>query len=243
MIPRVVPKLIGAFDASGKEDTPCLVVAGFVSSPTDWKLFDAQWTGRLKEDGIHHFHMCEFAHSVGQFATGWKEDETRRQRLFRDLIQIIQSNVYRKFSSSVEMDSFSRLSAENRRAYALNAYSLACRGCAADIRNWQKSEKFVVPTAYVFEDGDAGRGLVTKRFQEDGLPPPSFKGKKDFSPLQAADILAYELHKPHRDMLAGKPRIKQFRFGLQELNKIPGEPSYYSPKNLQELQGYLSTLA
>lgn len=40
-------RLIGAFDASGKEDLDCMVVAGFVSNVEDWKDCDKQWMDRL----------------------------------------------------------------------------------------------------------------------------------------------------------------------------------------------------
>src|SRR5271154_5458785 len=90
----VPAKLIAAFDASGKEDSLCVVVAGFIASHEDWKSFDTQWIKRLKQGGIEHFHMVDFAHSRKQFERGWAEDESRRQRLFGDLIDIIKSHVY-----------------------------------------------------------------------------------------------------------------------------------------------------
>jgi hypothetical protein len=35
-------------------------------------------------------------------------------------------------------------------------------------------------------------------------------------------------------LLAGKPRIKKFRWGLEQLSKIPGEAGY-CPQNMAEL--------
>jgi hypothetical protein len=58
------------------------------------------------------------------------------------------------------------------------------------------------PIAYVFEAGDRHRGRLMERMEQDAFPPPIFLPKKDvvrdgvlypgFTPLQAADILAYE---------------------------------------------------
>jgi hypothetical protein len=227
-------ELIAAFDASGKENSEVIVVAGFISSHTDWSSFNTQWLERLKQDELEYFHMVDFANFRRHFATGWRGNEERRRRLFGDLLDIIRSHVYRQFASAIEMNTFDRLSSENKKEFSLNAYVLAARTCAADVRRWQEEEKFQPPTAYAFEDGDEGKGLMTERFLKDGLAAPVFKGKKDYTPLQAADILAYELHKPHRDLLAGKPR-GPFRFGLDQLSHIPGVPGYYSPANLQEL--------
>ncbi|MGA2716980.1 MAG: hypothetical protein ABSG41_28165, partial [Bryobacteraceae bacterium] len=92
-----------------------------------------------------------------------------------------------------------------------------------------------------------------ERFLGDNISLPLFKPKKDsvksdgtevlaYTPLQAADILCYELHKPHRDLLAAKGPIKKFRWGLGQLSKIPGEPGYYSPNNLAELNQRLNEL-
>ena len=251
---NVPAKLIAAFDASGQEESACLVVAGFIASHDDWASFDKEWLARLKKDGLTYFHMVDFANFRKQFAKGWEEDEPRRRRLLGDLVGIIKSHVYRLFSSSIEMNTFDTLSSENKKEYSFNAYVLAARSCAADVRRWQKREKFTPPTAYAFEDGDGGKGMLEKRFLEDNLSKPVFKLKKDtvqpdgstirgYTPLQAADILAYELHKPHRDLLAGKPRIPRFRWALGELLRVPGEPGYYSPKHLRDLNERLEALS
>lgn len=245
------PSLVAVFDASGKEDTPCIVVAGFISSPKDWDAFDDGWTARLKQDGLDYFHMVEFAHSKKQFANGWKEDEARRQNLLADLLTIITGTVYRQFGCAIEMENFDKLSAENKKEFSLNAYALAARTCAADIRRWLDEQKWPSRTAYVFEDGDEGKGLLIKRFEKDALPTPSFKPKfevtkdgtsKPFTPLQAADILAYEVHKPYRDVLEGKPPVKKFRWGFEELSKITGVLGHYASKDLKDLNSRLNSL-
>ena len=166
--------------------------------------------------------------------------------MLKDLIDIVKSHVYRQFASAIEMKTFGLLSEESRKYFSFNPYVLAARSCAADIRLWQVQEKFETPTAYVFEQGDGGVGMMTDNFLGDNLPIPVFKPKKDttmpdgtvssaYTPLQAADILAYELHKPHKDILSGKPRISKFRWALEELARIPGVPGYYSAGNMRQL--------
>jgi hypothetical protein len=229
------------------------VVAGFISSHKDWQAFDTAWINRLREDGLDYLHMKEFAGSRVQFAEGWKDNEARRQKLFGDLIGIIKSHVYRKFGSVIIMDGWEKLSQGNKQEYSLNAYVLAARTCAARVREWQEAENFKSPTGYAFEDGDEGKGMLDKRFVDDNLPRPVFKPKKDrqkpdgttergYTPLQAADILAYELQKPTNNMLAGKPRVPKFRWGLEELLQIPGEPGIYTIKHLKDLNERLQIL-
>lgn len=236
-------RLIAAFDASGNESSGLIVVAGFISSVKDWKSFSALWHARLEEDGLEYFHMVDFASSREQFRQGWREDEARRQHLLGDLLGLIKSHAYRQFSSAVEMKTFSRLSAENKRKSSLNAYVLAARTCAADVRRWQGQEGFYSPTAFIFEDGDEGRGMLKRRFLEDGLSEPIFAPKRECAIVQAADILAYELYRPHRDMLAGRRTPSRFRYAFKELRDIPGVPGYYSASNLADVDGELRRLS
>jgi len=192
------------FDASGHEsDKPYLVVAGFISSADDWINFSEKWKMRLNQDGLPYFRMSEYAHSRRVFE-GWRNQEAKRRSLLADLIDLIKSHAYRQYGCVIDIKSFLQiLPKEHRNTYHLNAYSLAARDCAAQIRKWAKSENITSPIKFVFEDGDKGTGQLIQRFGEDNLPSPDFAPKKDtikngitvpgFIPLQAADIWAYEL--------------------------------------------------
>jgi hypothetical protein len=158
-------RLVAAFDASGKEDQPCLVVAGFLASHSDWQAFHNAWTERLEKEGLGYFHMVDFAANRKQFE-GWRLLEDRRQQLYGDLIAIIQSHVYRQFACVIENQQFGRISAVNRQEYRLNAYTLACRTCAADVRRWCSKNDFGdTPIGFAFEDGDIGKGMLIQRFR------------------------------------------------------------------------------
>jgi hypothetical protein len=86
----------------------------------------------------------------------------------------------------------------------------------ADISNWKQQEGLShVPTGYVFEEGDNGAGLLSERLLKDGHSRPYFLPKKDraepdgtrinaYTPLQAADMLAYELAKRQMKYWTGK---------------------------------------
>ena len=85
----------------------------------------------------------------------------------------------------------------------------------------------------VFEHGDEGRGKLLRIFESDNLPRPEFLKKKEYLPLQAADILAYEIFNAVEKV--ERNQLKNPRWPLGELNKIPGEPGIYLDKNIQEL--------
>jgi hypothetical protein len=241
--------LAAYFDASGhQEDQKYLVVAGFVSSPKEWINFDRFWTERLKKDGLQYFHANEFAQSVGQF-NGWRGDEKRRRSLSEDLMAIIKSHVFRMFGCIVINKVLAEdMSKETRDKWLINAYSLAGRDCVGKLRIWQVEQRWnnVVPEL-IFEDGDIGKGLLSKALVRDGFSEPIFRPKKDrvmsngsirkgLSPLQPADWLAYEF------FLATKTKNVD-RWPLQQFILTPGFDAIgiIAPENLQLLSAMLTT--
>jgi hypothetical protein len=72
------------------------VLAGFAPDAARWREFDLRWRARLLEDGLTYFHMHKFAQCRGIFK-GWREQESRRQALLFDLLEIIVEHAYRKF--------------------------------------------------------------------------------------------------------------------------------------------------
>jgi hypothetical protein len=240
---------VAAFDASGHErDQLCLVVAGFISSAKDWSSFDQEWKSRLSCDGISYFHMVEFAHCVKQFK-GWKGQEKRRMRLLGDLLEIIRRNVYRKFGAVVVNTTFKEnLSDKAKEKFFLNAYSLAGRSCVADVGNWAKEQvpRITTPIQYIFEDGDIGKGKLIERMNRDGYPTPDFRKKKDtiapdgitlpaFTPLQAADFLAYEIFSSvKKTETTGSS--DDLRWAMEEFIKTPiGHPGIYEVEDLERM--------
>lgn len=240
--------LAAYFDASGhQDDQKYLVVAGFVSSPQEWVNFDRLWGERLRQDGIQFFHANEFAHSIGQF-NGWRGDEARRRSLTADLMDIIKRHVFRMFGSVVINEVLNEeISEQTREQYLINAYSLAGRSCAADLRQWLLKERWQTVPELIFEDGDIGKGLLRRTLVRDGFAEPIFRPKKDtetqdgmviqaLTPLQPADWLAYEI------FLASKSQSVE-RWPLQEFLSTPGydKVGIYSPADLQALEAEVNT--
>lgn len=236
-----------AFDASGHEkDQLSLVVAGFISSAKDWAIFDQEWKDRLAEDGLQSFHMVEFAQSSGAFKEGWRQDEKRRQELLSDLISIIRRNSYRKFGVAIINQTFQgNVPDDIKRDFRLNAYSLAGRTCVADVSKWATGEKISTPIQHIFEDGDIGRGKLIERMNRDGYPTPDFRQKRDsftpeglpvpaFTPLQAADILAYELFKVVKTVETSGP-VSRFRWAMNEFMDMQGYLGIYQAGDLGEM--------
>jgi hypothetical protein len=90
----------------------------------------------------------------------------------------------------------------------------------------------------------------------DGLPMPLFQRKKDtitrdgrtipgFTPLQAADILAYEQFVAvRRSEIDPDFSIDSLRWAFLELDRHPpGVPGIYEEENIQELERRLAALS
>jgi|SRR5208282_5813155 len=191
-------------DASRTLGQQFTVVAGAVASVQDWKEFDGEWRQALKDNDLEYFRMSEFAHSVGQFEKGWKRNESRRQEIFLRLAQIIVNNVACWVGVSVAQEEYEAAD----RVYQLHEYSqpfTVCSLTCIDLaRKWQSSRHLdYLAMEYVFEEGDEHTGQFWQRCKEWYGKYPIFRKKVDdratpekpVTPLQVADIAAYEIGK------------------------------------------------
>lgn len=235
-----------AFDASGSEDdpnTPYLVVAGYVSRAERWITFSELWNARLKEDGLTYFRMSEFAQSTGTF-DGWKLEEHRRRSLLKDLVDLIKTHAIQMFGCAVKISAMQDMTVETRTQFYITAYALAGMHCAAAVATWSHegaNDDQDAPCTLVYEEGDTGQDALRKRLEEDEFPF-SFQPKRDtlrkktgliapgFVPLQAADILAYEVAIGVRD------GDFERRWPAVQLNGMPGRIGIYEAEDMPELE-------
>jgi hypothetical protein len=112
---------------------------------------------------------------------------------------------------------------EKARRITGGAYGLAATACFMDAATLLEPTFPTARIAYTFESGAKGAGQILKVFQQNYKDPVqratlklaglSFSGK-DVVPLQAADILAYEMfkHLPRQlGMEARRPRLERLR--------------------------------
>jgi hypothetical protein len=212
-------------DASGGEDQPEMIVAGYASTVGAWESFDWNWKLVLAKYSLPYFHMKEFAHFKGPFK-GWEQKEGTRRNLLADLAGVIHSHVLFGVACGVRYDVFQKVNLD----YVLSEvfgceYAMCGRDCVA-----QASKKLVAlgyegqPIRFVFEDGDEGKGHLMHVLERDKklLPifEPSLPGKREghpgLTPLQAADFAAYELLKAIKQGKKQSP-FSEFRKSLQIL--------------------------
>lgn len=233
-----------AFDASQDLRKKYLTVSGFIASAGDWVDFDVAWRKRLADDGLSCFHMVDFAQSNLAFK-GWNEQENRRRSLLSDLLDIIQSHAYRKFGCTIIAEAYETgISPESKDFFAPNQLAMAGTLAGAEVLNWADSERITQKPRMVFEDGDYGKGKLMDKVKQLFGVSPDFQLKCDkpgidaFTPLQAADILAYETTQILEKY--GTQRFgERFRWPFKQLTAIPGEIRVLTAQAAETAEGMM----
>jgi len=244
--------LTAAIDCSKDKDRKYFVMAAFVSSAEEWSAFDSEWRARLAVDSLPYFHMNPFAHATTHpqppFDKSWIGQEKRRKVLLSDLLDIIHSRAWRKFICMLPINVLDTFSLDSRRYYIPSLIALAGQLLWTEIEKWRREEKWVNQVEMVFEQGDEDVGTLINVMRAATGVIPSFRHKKDnpekgivaFTPLQASDILAYEVQKLAG--MEGRPRDTPFRFPYYQLEKIPGGLNLMSERSARIHESALAVM-
>ncbi len=143
------------------------------------------------------------------------------------------------------------MSPKNLAEFRMTAYTIAGMFSVAHVDNWALSERIRTPVEIIFEDGDAGKATL-QSYLSPRKPDPIFRPKKPerrdgfeipaFTPLQAADILAYELFVRVREVekQGGDLEWTPPRFALEPFYKMAGNIGYLDAKDFANLDGVLT---
>ena len=212
------------FDDSGHpDDQDCLVVAGFVASEEQWRRFEETWRRILDPLKIDPFHMTEF-----EASTRWSRRE-KDEILYR-LVRATTVRAQFYIAHVVNMSAYREINAEFAFEQEIGTpYALAGRTVARSLNEWKAAQpgtrdKLLV----VFEDGTKHKGDLIDVMQRDGLPCPAFRKKHEGIPLQAADLLAWEVF----NCVTG---VEMMRPSLDKLTDIPGDEGEYGKDALLEM--------
>jgi hypothetical protein len=168
--------------------------------------------------------MREFAHSVGVFE-GWKGKEQKRRKLFGTLLNKIAAIHPIPLGSITSLAAYRSLTREHQVIYH-DPYLRGFSDCAGLPGLLLKDEPQDVKYAVVFSEQAEFRHRAESVYQmlkqyfsfSHRMSHPKFKNMVDVLPLQAADIIAYELHREFERQLY-EPS-KEPRYGYKELLKM-----------------------
>lgn len=213
----------GYFDASGKHlGSKALAISGVLGLSDEWGAFEYEWGQALEEWGLESFHMARFANGWGPFK-GWSE-ATRRERIAR-LLAIINRHILGSVGVLIPLATYHQYLTGQARKLSGGPYGLA------GLTLFREASDLVGPMvpnaeiAYVYEIGDEGHGQFDKIFNDNyrdvaqrakyRLLSLRFEDKRRYLPLQAADILAYEMYRDFERYIGEVKRNR--RYPLQVL--------------------------
>jgi len=201
-----------------------MCVAGYVSTRWRWKKFERDWQRLLSEEGLSAFHRTDLENLQKEFK-GWTA--ARRDQARRKAHKIIKKWALAGVAVGFPFDLYERTihTPELRKRFA-KPYALCTMRCIITLSEWASEEGYREPIDYVFDRGDEGKGQVLDAFRVSDrdkylLGSCRFEDKKKFVPLQAANVLAYEVYRFTTEQVVKGGAEQGVREELEDLLGIP----------------------
>lgn len=193
------------FDDSGNENRlqeKACSLAGYVATVEQWGYFEEHWKKVLKEKKVSYLHMRDFAPCVKEFAK-YKDDEQGRIELIQSLIEVMKNAQLEGVASVVKMPDIRYYN--DRDNYDFIPYSLNLHTCMdimsarwpnTTIELYLDRRNKLQPKINKAIEYAKSENLFGK-YNKDILPIPLPKelNFRNFVEIQAADLLAWEIHK------------------------------------------------
>jgi hypothetical protein len=230
------------FDESGTHDgSPAVVVAGWLASANQWAHFSADWLRELRAFRLYPpvFHMTDFESRRQAFAT-WSNPE--RIRRLQRLQKIIRRRTRKAIAVAVAVDAYAVAREERKVPGELSAYGFAVMECTKKVGAWADLTGHKDPVGYCFEAGAKHQGDVVTAMTCVEKNPTfqarfrygswAFGFKQDLPPLQAADMLAYEVWKEmvNANLVDGGDRIRPRRLSLAAMSDVVVDFTHYNAR-------------
>jgi len=221
-------------DDSGTDgNSPIAVAACYVSSKTQWDEFVRNWNEVMEVEGFDVFHMAEF---VAKPDAGHKPfcnwDNKKKTRVYSKLASIINTRVRTGFGVAIPKAAYDQAAPQYfRDRYANDHYTYAVLCCINLVAEWRAQYGITSPVQHIFDQGSPQTqikavwdilGSYKPAAEKFGLAPNgcSFQDKKFFKPLQAADILAWQMRNHmRRVMVEHKDDLSSCHEGFQMLRR------------------------
>ncbi|HUK48020.1 MAG TPA: DUF3800 domain-containing protein [Terriglobales bacterium] len=238
------------FDDSGTHrNSEVAIAACYVSTKRGWDSFVDAWDDARVEEGFDVFHMADF---VAPRERGHKPfcdwDNAKKDHVYDRLAKIINENKRIGIACGVPKKAYDEeVPDELRIHYGREHYAFAVRKCLMSILEWRESSQIILPMRYVFDwemSGSGKRAEISAMMHtmhaswrdKFGLEPEgfSFERKEEFKPLQAADILAWQMNNLMRRMPNGEENLSGTHPGFIKLrNSQHMDLGFFTPEQLR----------
>jgi len=197
------------FDDSGTNaQSEIAIAACYVSTEPGWKRFVGEWDAARFEEGFDVFHMAEFVAPREQGHKPWCEwDNAKKDRVYKRLATIINDHKRVGIAAAVPKTVYDKVPDRVRQHYGFEHYTFAVRSCLMKIWEWREKSLITHPMQYIFDWEKPGSLKHTEISNLLGGVHPelqplfgldtggySFQRRAAFKPLQAADILAWQMN-------------------------------------------------
>jgi len=217
------------FDDSGTHSkSRVATVAGYISNVGQWDIFNKEWAACLKDFKVKEMHRSDLESFEEEFleSNGWNPN--RRKAFLQKLHPIMKKRTKVAIGSAVIRETFEEIVPETIKKLFGGVYGWCAHECITLARIWAEKcqRKNIPPMQWVFEAGTTGYGQVDQMFQSLNARADlradwrikgwSFQGK-DVLPLQAADVIAYEVYKHVENQILDKGEKHDIRFSMADL--------------------------
>jgi hypothetical protein len=222
-------------------EPPVFVLAGFVARAEQWAEFTVRWRDALaKPPRLQYFKMKEANACQGQF-TGWSVAD--RDARLADLVGIIKDHALVGISSIVRHTDYSEI-LRKRIAKPLDSpYWLMYYSIVRLVFEWELASGKAEKVDFIFDEQLHQSEQVQEKFDifYELSPPhikelfgerPAHRDDKMILPLQAADMLAWHIHRVHSEKEAG---IDFDSPTMRVLRTIPPINDIWTKERLQAL--------
>ena len=224
----------GYFDESGTHDpSPFTCVGGFLFKKSEAIIFKKYWFREVKTllpKGADAFHARNCFHRTNKFA-GISIEQS--EAIFDAMINLINETARYGIIIGIERKDYDLAftgSNIKMKSFVGSPYALCAMLCAESVGMWLSDKKRKGGVSYFFEEsnfkGEATHFLcnINSNLQlKDRYHIHSFSiiPKTDGIPLQAAELLVWEIQRAH--ITATKEKNRQWRKTLSKLTKVPLE--------------------
>ena len=192
------------FDESGTHNgSPITAIAGFAATTEVWSRIERDWIAVLADfdqKGLHTFHMTDCLAARGEFS---RINEFWRDHILSRLVAILERSDIQAIWAGVNTDDWEDLTTPEFRERFPKPYDLCFDEVARQLFRWSRHSADGTPVAVVFAEHPEyqSRAVFTYDLWRQRPDFARFLGAitrgspKLVVPLQAADMLAYEINK------------------------------------------------
>jgi hypothetical protein len=227
------------FDDSGTDGNSDIAIAAcYVSTKRGWDEFVTAWDAARSDEGFEDFHMSDFMAPPGQEKKPWCDwNNQKKDRVYGRLGKIINRNKRIGVAVAIPKAHWDEAPDWIRGHYGYQHYTVAVRMCMTALVKWRVGSMITLPMRYIFDwemrheekrrEIERILDLITMPQNQGaaellGLEPQGygFEHKEVFKPLQAADILAWQMRSHMRKIWSsGKDDISLCHPGFKLLRE------------------------